>query len=163
MAECLQCLPKTVVFLIQNKKLKTKEATLSPLPLPFSLVVLSLWPLMFLSLYFCPWDLPSTPPPSLLSLLLSLPLPFSSLLCKSKFLNCTTHGPKRAQWNSILKTYFIAVSLIYSAVLVSRVQQSDSVIHVYNSLRLLLPNPNPPPTLLLGNHLLSVSLFLFCK
>ena len=39
-----------------------------------------------------------------------------------------------------LKYYFINTELIYNVVFVYGVQKSDSVIHVYNSLHLLIPN-----------------------
>ena len=51
--------------------------------------------------------------------------------------------------------FLIEVQLIYNVVLVSGVQQTDSVVHIYNSLHLLIPNSQsipPPPTLPLRNH-----------
>ena len=43
--------------------------------------------------------------------------------------------------------YFIEVVLVYSVLLVSGIQQSDLVTHIYNSLHLLIPGsqPIPPP------------------
>ena len=57
--------------------------------------------------------------------------------------------------------------LVYNVVLVSGALQSDSVIHIYNTLRLLIPNsqstPLPLPTPLATTSLFSmfVGLFLF--
>ena len=66
-----------------------------------------------------------------------------------------SHDSFLAFFSLFLKFYFIEIQLIYNVVLVSGVQQSDSVIHIHNSLHLLIPNSQSiPPALplLLGNH-----------
>ena len=75
---------------------------------------------------------------------------------------CSSFGMKAPKFSLI---YFIEVKLIYNVVSVSGIQQSDSVIHIYNSLHLLIPNshsilpPCPPP--LATTSLFSRSVILF--
>ena len=61
-----------------------------------------------------------------------------------------------------LKKYFLEVQLIYNVVLISGTQQGDSVIHIYNSLHLLIQDsystsPGQPQV-----HLATTRLFPMC-
>ena len=61
-----------------------------------------------------------------------------------------------------LKKYFLEVQLIYNVVLISGTQQGDSVIHIYNSLHLLIPDSHSTSPRQPQVHLATTRLFPMC-